>query len=104
MFVYGKNFIAASDRDLASFKRDLANRASPLGHNKRTLNFVRKTIAWRNFLKTESTGSNRRRKYYDIWSSYNIDLAHARKMFKALNGLVLLRTSNLAWMCQQNIR
>ena len=44
--VYMKNFHPGK-RDLASFKRDLANRASPLVPYKRTVTVIRKTVARR---------------------------------------------------------
>ena len=44
--VYMKNFHPGK-RDLASFKRDLANRASPLVAYKRTVTVIRKTLARR---------------------------------------------------------
>ena len=44
--VYMKNFHPGK-RDLASFKRDLANRASPLVPYKRTVTVIRKTLARR---------------------------------------------------------
>ena len=44
--VYMKNFHPGK-RDLASFKRDLANRASPLVPYKRTVTVIRKTAARR---------------------------------------------------------